>query len=156
MLLGTRVRMYSKPAATVYVPLSGYSSIGPFRELGPLSPFFELLQSPLLRIQRPRRMPDRLTLSGHLIQDPPLLATFVCSHAGACAMPWRVHDGPTRMHTSCPSNWSPHVRETARVGSDTKCNIQSRHTRLRPTLPRSGPTSVATRLSFRPRFAQND
>jgi hypothetical protein len=34
-------------------------------------------------------------------------------------------------------------------------NIQSRHTRPRPTLPRSGPTCVATRLSFRPRFAQN-
>jgi hypothetical protein len=27
--------------------------------------------------------------------------------------------------------------------------------RLRPTLPRSGPTCVATHLSFRPRFAQN-
>jgi hypothetical protein len=25
----------------------------------------------------------------------------------------------------------------------------------RPTLPRSDPTCVATRLSFRPRFAQN-
>jgi hypothetical protein len=34
-------------------------------------------------------------------------------------------------------------------------NIQSRHTWPRPTLPRSGPTCVATRLSFRPRFAQN-
>jgi hypothetical protein len=34
-------------------------------------------------------------------------------------------------------------------------NIQSRHTRPRPTLPRSGPTCVATRLSFCPRFAQN-
>jgi hypothetical protein len=55
-----------------------------------------------LRIRRPHRMPDQLTLSGHLIQDPPLLTTFVCSHAGACVMPCRVHDGPTRMHTSCP------------------------------------------------------
>jgi hypothetical protein len=36
------------------------------------------------------------------------------------------------------------------------CNIQSRHTRPRLTLPRSGPTHVATRLNFRPRFTQND
>jgi hypothetical protein len=38
---------------------------------------------------------------------------------------------------------------------EEECNIQSRHTRSRPTLPRSGPTCVATRLSFHPRFAQN-
>jgi hypothetical protein len=47
-----------------------------------------------------RSLLDQLTLSGHLIQDPPLLATFMCSRAGACAMPCRVHDGSTRMHTS--------------------------------------------------------
>jgi hypothetical protein len=35
------------------------------------------------------------------------------------------------------------------------CNIQSWHIRPRPTLPRSGLTYVATRLSFHPRFAQN-
>ena len=34
------------------------------------------------------------------------------------------------------------------------CNVQSRHTWPRPTLPRSGPTRVATRLNFHPRFVQ--
>jgi hypothetical protein len=46
-------------------------------------------------------------------------------------------------------------RALASGRQDQACNIQSRHTRLRPTLPRSGPTCVATCLSFRPRFAQN-
>jgi hypothetical protein len=35
------------------------------------------------------------------------------------------------------------------------CNIQSRHTWPRSTLPRSSPTCVAIRLSFHPRFTQN-
>jgi hypothetical protein len=51
---------------------------------------------------------------------------------------------------------TPHVHASVHMQNEYAfCNIQSRHTRPRPTLPRSGPTCVATRLSFRPRFAQN-
>jgi hypothetical protein len=53
-------------------PLAQLQCIGPFHELGPLGPFFCCYNHPL-RIRRSRRIPDRLILSGHLIQDPPLL-----------------------------------------------------------------------------------
>jgi hypothetical protein len=62
-------------------------------------------------------------------------------------------------------NWSSMMTVVVRWRSGTAivlarrieggCNLQSRHTRFRHTLSRSGPTCVATRLSFRPRFAQN-
>jgi hypothetical protein len=59
-----------------------------------------------LRIRRPHRISDWLTLSGHLIQDPLLLATLVCSHAGSCAMPCRVHVHahimPAHLIPTCP------------------------------------------------------
>jgi hypothetical protein len=54
-------------------------------ELGPLGPW-DCYNHPL-RIRCPHQISDWLTHSGHLIQDPLLLATLVCSHADACAMP---------------------------------------------------------------------
>jgi hypothetical protein len=53
------------------------------------------------------------------------------------------------------ATWCQRGIELIDESQPNHCNIQSRHIRPRPTLPRSGPTCVATRLSFRPRFAQN-
>jgi hypothetical protein len=50
---------------------------------------------------------------------------------------------------------TPRLAAPAPLPDPPDCNIQPRHIRPRLTLPRSGPTSIATRLSFRPRFAQN-
>jgi hypothetical protein len=94
------VRMYNNPWLQ-FVPLPLATVLSPHSVSSAHLAHLGCYNHPL-RIRCPRRIPDRLTLSRHLIQDPPLLATFVCFRASACVMPCRVHDGPTRMHTSCP------------------------------------------------------
>jgi hypothetical protein len=69
------------PSSTVNSPLLQATVVSAHSANWTHLAHLRLLQSPLLWIRRPRRMPNRLTLSGHLIQDPPLLAMFVCSHA---------------------------------------------------------------------------
>jgi hypothetical protein len=140
--------MYSTPA-TVLGPLL-LLQYSPISELGPLGPW--LLQI-TLRIRRSCRMPDWLTL--YRASDP---GSSSLDHV--CVFPCRrmCHAmsmmGP-RACTNHARTFDPHVpmklRELAPIPNVTS----SPGVWPRPTLPRSGATDVATRLSFHPHFAQN-
>jgi hypothetical protein len=70
---------------------------------------------PPLEDRRPRRSTP--------IQEPPLLAMYVCL-VSSYAMPCD-HSGPTCAMHHIPEPLTPHAREIARVGSNTTCNTPS-------------------------------
>jgi hypothetical protein len=130
-----------------------YSAAARTIRFGPTRPILAgMLQSTPLRIRHPRRIPDWFTLSGTPARIPSLGYVRVSS-AGTCAMPCPRWAHMYAHHARASD--SPCAREIARVGSDTKCNASDPAHGLGPLYRGVSPTYVATRLCFRPRFAQN-
>jgi hypothetical protein len=141
--------MYSTPCCSTW-PIAAATVLVPYLNWAHLA--HGCYNHPL-RIRRSRQMLDWLTL--YRASDPG--STFL---GHVCVFPCRrmCHGVSTMGPRACTHHahaFDPHMlvkpRELAPIPNVTS----SPNVWPRPTLPRSGATDVATRLSFRPHFAQN-